>query len=215
MGIQLIGNTNTVAEVEANDKRQLRVAMCNRGTAYGISSVTGTMAAALGANSSVFVMRLDPGSANRAFIERVRFQFTTIVAFTTPVTAGRRLGLFRGSGAAASGGTAIAVAIAKHSVSATSEFNAANGGDMRISTTAALTVTGITYEAEPLRLVTLTHVGAAGGHYEGIWEFHATENAPIVLEPGQLLALRNPVAMDAAGTWTLNVNVDWHEAPVF
>ncbi len=30
---------------------------------------------------------------------------------------------------------------------------------------------------------------------------------------GQVLAIRNPVVMDAAGTWQLAVAVDWYEAP--
>jgi site-specific DNA-cytosine methylase len=47
-------------------------------------------------------------AALQAYITRVRLMYTTIVAYTTPVTAGRRLGLYRGAGAAASGGTAIA-----------------------------------------------------------------------------------------------------------
>lgn len=187
-----------------------RVTNVPGGAGFGIAAITGTMAAALGANSSVFVMRLDPSSPVRAFIERLRIQWTTIVAFTTPVTAGRRLGLFRGSGAAASGGTALSVAPPKRTTE-TSEFNSANGGDMRISTTAALTVAGITFEVEPIRLFSLSHVGAAGGQQEFIWQ---DEGSPIILEPGQLLAVRNPVAMDAAGTWTIVVSADWYERAI-
>jgi hypothetical protein len=83
---------------------------------------------------------------------------------------------------------------------------------MRISATAALTVTGITYETTPFAVMTLSHLGAAGAYGEVVFEFAATESAPIVLQPGQLLAIRNPAAMDAAGTWQLGVRVDWHEA---
>lgn len=180
---------------------------------FSISATTGTIAAALGANSSVFVMRLDPGAGSvLAFIERIRLQYTTIVAYTTPVTQGRRLALFRGSGAAASGGTAIAAVAKKDSTSIDSEIEAAQGGDARISTTGALTVTGITYEALPFAEVSLSHVGAAGAFVEQVWEFTANENAPVVLQPGQLIAIRNPVVMDAAGTWSMTVRVDWHEA---
>lgn len=204
----IITDGTTTARV---DNRGLRTSLIPRGNAYSVSSVTGTIGAALAANASVFAMRLDPGSAVLAYIERIRIMYTTIVAYTTPVTAGRRLALFRGSLAAASGGTALG-AVAKDSTSSPSECDAAQGGDIRISTTAALTVTGITFEANPIRTMTLVHVGAAGAFVEELWEFHASENAPVVLQPGQLIAVRNPAAMDAAGTWQAGINVDWHEA---
>ena len=205
------GASSALLEVES-DKKAGRVVVASRGDAYCVAGITGTIAAALAANSSVFAMRLDPGSPLLAFIERIRLQYTTIVAYTTPVTANRRLAIYRGSGAAASGGTALATAAQKDSTSSPSECNSAQGGDIRISTTGALTVTGITYETQEFATMPLVHVGAAGAYSEVIFEFATTESSPIILQPGQLLAVRNPVAMDAAGTWQLAVRVDWHEA---
>lgn len=191
----------------------LRVTNIARGYGFGVAATTGTIAAALAANSTVFAMRVDPGASRRAFIERVRLEFTTLVAFTTPVTAGRRLALY---GAQLSGnptgGTAIATAMPKHGIADTSEFSAANGGDMRISATMSLAVAG-TVNATPFRELTLTHVGAAGAFRDVVWEFSAHEAQPIQLDPGQAILVRNPVAMDAAGTWQLSVAVDWFEAP--
>lgn len=182
------------------------------GVGYGVAAVTGTIAAALAANSSVFAMRLSPATTKKAYIQRVRVDFSTIVAFTTPVTAGRRLAIFRGAGAAASGGTAVACANAqKASTYADCQFTSANGGDMRIASTGLLTVTGITYETDPFKLLMLTHVGAAGAFVERVWEFHENESEPLTLQPGQVMAIRNPVAMDAAGTWQLGVQVEWYE----
>ena len=205
------GASGALVDVEA-DKKASRLVIAPRGKAYSVSSVTGTIAVALAANSSVFAMRLDPGSPLLAFIERIRLRYTTIVAYTTPVTANRRLAVYRGSGAAASGGTALATAAQKDSTSSPSECNSAQGGDIRISTTGALTVTGITCETQEFATMPLVHVGAAGAYSEVIFEFATTESSPIILQPGQLLAVRNPVAMDAAGTWQLAVRVDWHEA---
>lgn len=190
-------------------KDGMRMVEVARAPGYATSGITGTMAAALAINSTVFAMRLDPGATRQALIQRVRIQWTTVVAFTVPITAGRRLALFRGSGAATTGGTSIATAVPKDSDNPSSEFNLANGGDIRISTTAALGVAGITYETDPLQLTTLTHVGAAGAHFEAILD--PDEGEPLTLNPGQLLAVRNPVAMDAAGTWTLGVNIQWIE----
>lgn len=212
MAIKLFDGT-TEAKVDLT--KGLRTTMLPRGDAFGVGAVTGTVAAALAANAAVFAMRMDPSAGKNAYIERLRLQFTTIVAFTTPVTAGRRLSIFRGSGAAASGGAAIATVAQKDSTSAPSECNTAQGGDVRIATTGALTVTGIAFEAVEFRTMSLVHVGAAGAFIESIFEFHATESAPIILQPGQLMAIRNPVAMDAAGTWQLGVGVDWYEAPAY
>lgn len=188
-----------------------RTVLVSRGTGFGLSATTGTIAAALAANASIFAMRLDPGSPQNAFIERIRVSYTTIVAYTVPVTALRRLELYRGSGAASSGGTSIPTTVRKRAGSLTSECDVANGGDTRIATTAGLTVTGITFETVPIRHLSLSHVGAAGGFVETLWEFHAAESQPLQLEPGNLLAIRNPVAMDAAGTWTASISVDWYE----
>lgn len=207
--------SGVLLEVES-DKKAERAITVPRGNGFAVSNVTGAVAAALAANATVFAMRLDPGSANRAFIDRVRLQWTTLVAFTTAVTAGRRIALYRGAGAATAGGTAIPNANRKWTAgAASSEFDAANGGDIRIATTGALTVTGVTWETDPLATMTLTHVGAAGAFYETIFEFAPSESYEIVLEPGQLLGVRNPVVMDAAGTWQLGVNVQWREAPAY
>lgn len=183
-----------------------------RGVGFAVANNTGTMAAALAANSAVFAMRLDPSATRRGFVERMRIEFVTTVAFTVPVTAGRRLELFRGSGAAASGGTLLPP-VPKHGIADTSEFSNANGGDIRLATTAALTTTGITFEANSFRTLSLVHVGAAGAYREAVWEFNSAETHPIQLDPGQVLALRNPAAFDAAGTWQMFVCVDWSEAP--
>src|SRR3990172_2039782 len=209
----LIQDGRSVAAQQAVETKTKagRVTLAPRGIPFAISGVTGTIAAALAANSCVFAARLAPGSPVLAFIERVRVQWATIVAFTAAVTGGRRLALFRGSGAAASGGTAITTAAPKDSVTNT-EFDTAQGGDIRIATTGALTVAGITFETNPHRTMTLTHAGSAGAMYDAVWEFHASENAPLILQPGQLIGVRNPVAMDAGGTWQLCINIDGHQS---
>lgn len=207
-------STGTLLKIDA-DKNAARVIVVPRGSGHSVSALTGTIAAALAANSSVFAMRLDPSSAVRAYIDRIRLQFTCLAAFTAPITAGRRLALFRGAGAATSGGTSIATSVKKHSPLAASEFDTALGGAISIATTGALTVAGITFEADPIAMMTLTHVGAAGAFLETVLEFAVSESYEIVLDPGQLLAIRNPVAMDAAGTWQLGVTAQWRESEAY
>lgn len=201
--------TGHLQTIESN--KSGRVIIMPRSQGYSVSAITGTMAAALAVNSSCFVMRLNPGSTVNAYITRLALSWVTIVAFTTPVTAGRRLSVFRGSGAAASSGTAIATAFKKQSDNSNSQFHSAAGGDMRVSATAALTVTGITFEAEEKFMLHLVGSGAAGNTKNQEYVGDASQAHPIVVRPGELIAVRNPVAMDAAGTWQLAVDIDWYE----
>lgn len=43
------------------------------------------------------------------------------------------------------------------------------------------------------------------------WVWDANQHTPIILQPGQVLALRAPVAMDAAGTWQFSITADYYE----
>jgi hypothetical protein len=209
---KLIGWTDSTG-VEVNSAGSLYTVDVNpTGNNYAVATKTGTIAAAAAAGAAVFAMRLDPGYAGKAWIESIRLRWTTIVAFTTPITATRSLVVTRGSGNAASGGTAIAINTKKDTSDSASQFDTAEGGDTRISTTGALTVTGITWETTNLGEMTLIQAGAAGSFYEAVYEF-SVRNHEIELNPGQLVGIRvGASAMDAAGTWVLGVEVNWRES---
>lgn len=191
-----------------------RVIHHNRGFGFGAAGVSGTIAAALAQDSIVFAMLCGPQASTSVrdrlsvYLDRLRIAFTTIGAFTTPITAGRRLGIYRASGAvAATGGTALGVA-KKDTNAPTSVVT-----DVRIASTAALTVAGITREANPIGVLDLTHVGGAGGRQDLIYEMSAAISSEEVIDPGELLVISSPVAMDAAGTWQLSVDeCHWIEA---
>jgi len=199
--------------VEVNTEGSLHtVDVSPTGSNYAVAAKTGTIAAAAAGGAAVFAMRLDPGYAGKAWIESIRLRWTTIVAFTTPVTQTRSIVITRGSGAASSGGTPLAANTKKDTSYAASQFDTAEGGDTRIASTGALTVTGITWEATNLAEVTLVQVGAAGAFYETVYEF-SVRNHEIELNPGQLIGVRvGASAMDAAGTWSLGVEVNWRES---
>ena len=209
---KLIGWTSSTGAEVNSEGALYTVDLDPTGDNYTVVGKTGTIAAAAAGGAAVFAMRLDPGSAKKAWIELVRIRWTTLVAFTTPVTATRSIVLTRGSGAATSGGTAITTATKKDSTNGASEFDTALGGDMRIATTGALTVTGITWETVNLGEVTLAHLGAAGAHSEAIYEF-SNRNHAVELNPGEVFGIRvGPSAMDAAGTWMIGVEVAWRES---
>lgn len=209
---KLIGWTSgTGAEVNSEGSLYT-VDVSPTGSNYVIAAKTGTVAAAAAAGAAVFAMRLDPGYGGKAWIESIRLRWTTIVAFTTPITATRSIVVTRGSGAAASGGTAIAANTKKDTSYPASQFDAAEGGDARIATTGALTVTGITWETTNLGEMTLIQAGAAGAFYEAVYEF-SVRNHEVELNAGQVLGVRvGASAMDAAGTWVLGIEVNWRES---
>jgi hypothetical protein len=180
---------------------------------YGISVASGTMAAGLGANSTVFMARNSATATRDIQITRIVITWVTITAFSVPLTAGRSLGLFRGSSTAnPSGGTATASAVRFSTQDPTSFLNSANGGDIRIASTAALTATaGFTYNANPIELFSYTSVGTAGASTTHFLELDSAGSAPINLAPSQFICLRNPVAMDAGGTWQIVVNMRFNE----
>jgi hypothetical protein len=175
---------------------------------YTAGFSTGAIAAALAADSVVFAMRLDPNAGRNALIQMIRLVWAVSTAFTTATVAGRRLALKRGAGAAAGGGTVIATA-AKHDPGlGASQFDSGEGGDMRVATTGSLTQAGITYEAGELLTFGVAGLGAINS--SKVEEFDLRDD-PIVVRPGELLAIRNPAAMDAAGVWNLAGQIAWSE----
>ena len=193
-----------------------RVMHFNRGYGYAVSGVSGTIAVGLAQDSLVLALLCDPAQGNVAanhklgmYFDRLAIAFTTIAAFTTPVTAGRRLGVYRATGAqAATGGTTLAVA-KKDGTSAPASVCAS----ALIAAAGALGSAGITREPAPIGTLDLMHVGAAGARQEFLFELAAPGNAEIVLAPGELLVVSNPVAMDAGGTWQFTLKeAHWIEA---
>lgn len=192
----------------------LRVLQFNRGYGYAVSGVSGTIAAALAQDSIILALfcaaqaGLAANKRTGMYFDRIHLAVTTIAAFTTPVIAGRRLAVYRASGAAATGGTVLGVA-KKDAVNAPASVCT----DARIAAAALLTVAGITREANPIGTMDLTHVGAAGARQEFVFELAAPNNAPLAINANELLVVSNPVAMDAGGTFQLTVKeAHWIEA---
>ena len=184
---------------------------------YRIVGQTGALAAALAANSVLFALR-NSLTANPAtqmqHIQQIKLMWTTITAFTAAVTAGRRLEVIKANTASGSytGGTAVATVTKKVTASAASQIDAVSGGDARIAAAAALTApTTIGIEAQPQAIMTLAHVGAAGAYTEKIMEFSGVNFQPIEIGVGELLLIRNPVAMDAGGTFQLGIEIDLYQ----
>jgi hypothetical protein len=202
---------SNVAKVNTEGSVQVAI-IPPSGNFYVLAAKTGTIAAAAAAGAAVFAARLNPGYGGKTYIDRIKLRWTTVVAFTTPITQTRSLVITRGTGAAASGGTAL-VAAKKDSVYGASQMDASLGGAINIATTAALTVTGITFETVNLSEITLAHVGAAGAYYEELIDLTQSRGHPLEINPGEVIAVRvGGSAMDAAGTWSLGVEVSWRDS---
>ena len=209
---KLIGWTDNTGTEVNSEGALYTVCVDPSGAHYTVAAKSGIVAAGAAAGAALFAMRLDPAATNRAWIDSMRIRWTTVTAFTTPVTATRSIVVTRGNGAAASGGTALPTATKKDSSYPSSEFDSALGGDMRIASTGALTTTGITFETVNFGEMTLIQAGAAGAFYEVVYEL-SVRNHPIEMLAGEVLAIRvGGTTMDAAGTFVLGVEVNWREA---
>lgn len=187
------------------------------------AALTGTIAAGLAADGVVWTLRYpelttQPGASNfskRLYVQRLELVVSTIVAFTTAVTAGRHLKLVRGAPTAGtasnpSGGAAYTM-VRKRSDGSTT--NGETLGVGRVATTGALTTTGLTFEANAIRRMPLAGAGAVGTVVSASWLFDGQEADPIVLLPGELVAISAGALFDAGGTWELSVDVDAVEVP--
>jgi hypothetical protein len=185
------------------------------GQAWSLTGTTGTMAAALVANSIVFAMGATANDANRPNrlprapleIESIRLVFTAIVASATPILAGRSLQLFKSSDnaqAMPAGGTAL-TALPKRTLDAGGDSGLAGA---QIAITAGLTVVGFTRGTVPMATFDLVGGAAAGNRLQFDY-FELVNGAPIWLDPGEILVVSNPAIFDLLLTWQLTVNVDY------
>lgn len=206
----LQNGTNSTGLQNVNEDFAARVFDTGGPNPFFVNGVTGTVGAAI--NGDVFAMRLDPSAAQPAHIRSIRCWYRTIAAFAAPNTF-RAMRLRRFSGTVGAGGTAIATAALKNGVGgAASEFNAAGGGDMRIATTLALTSPGTPDALEAAERITLTNFGAAVSSTAWAWDFAPSQGrSPLILAPGNSLAIGTTAAFDAGGTWELGVHVEWFE----
>lgn len=157
------------------------------------SGHTGTIAAGLAAGSTVFAARYPLAATGRFQVGWIHLHYVCLTSLTAAVSAGRRLGLRRGSGGGPSGGTAIDVVL---DVAGGSE-TALTG---QVATTTGLTMTGVAPESAYRARMMLSHVGTAGQDFDELWKLEGFS-----LAPGELFAVVAPQAFDAAGTWQLAV----------
>lgn len=183
------------------------------------AALTGTIAAGLAANGVIWTLRYPettpmPSASRlvnkRLCVQRIHVHTVTGTAFTTAVTLGRHLKLVRMSGPAGtsnpSGGAAWTPVRKRSDGSETLAVG-------RIATTGALTITGFTLESNVIQRYLMSAVGDSGAQYDEVWRFDGVEADPLILLPGQALAIAAGAEFDAAGTFEADISCDMVEVP--
>jgi len=172
------------------------------GAAGGHYTVPGqtsaVIAAALAANTTLMAMRFNPASARKAYIDRLRMTFSVATVGASAGVCGT-LGLQRFTGATPTGGTARTANRCQESSGTATDMY-----DIRDSN-AALTVTGVVFGV--VTAASLVPLFIQSYFVEWIVE----PPRPIVLLPGDGLALRTQVAMAATQTWMYSYTFHWYE----
>lgn len=189
---------------------------------YGLSVVTGTLAAALAVNSVIFSARW--GDATKiAVITSLRWRFLPLTPFTaatlTDHTSFDAL-VGRTFTVAHTGGTALT--LTGSSFKRRASFSATAFTDLRIATTAALGGGTVTLDPHPiaqsLRKGNRVNPTAATEEVimpssDGIDANYSASNGdhPLVLAQNEGLVLRNRTVWPAAGTGIALVELNWAE----
>jgi hypothetical protein len=161
----------------------------------------GTLAAALAADAPVAAIRHPLTANSDLYIERLDIGS---LYWITALTAAQRVGFYlqRFDSAALAGGT-VRVPL---DLRAEGDSYA---GDVRSSDTAALTTAGVSFKAGTVPVIDTWTVGAANQRDAG--RFLDLRETPIILNPGQGIALRNLVVWPAAGTAVLDASITFSE----
>jgi hypothetical protein len=220
MAIQIQGNGGTTAEVDGTTFRAMRFTPrpVDHGSlgAYSVSSTSGTMAAALSANSEIFQFRW-PDATNLALIHRVQFSAGANVAATAAGLFSVRMTAARSWTAAGSGGTRLTMT--GNNAKLRTSMGTSLVNDIGISTTAALTAGTKTLDTQDISTVStgiITGAITVAPTFE-IFPlsdlFDSSENLfhPIVLAQNEGFVLRIGAAAPASMTWHFSVNVVWQE----
>jgi hypothetical protein len=193
----------------------MQVSTVPDGPSYSVSGMTTSpIAANIAVLSPLFLARLDPAAPvdYRVNITKIVVQWTTIAAFTTGVLPTRRLSVYRGSLAGGANGVQL-TAVSKNVADASSEMNSTSGGDIRITSAGSALTTTATFETQEIFTIPLINANGAGFSLTQTIEFDTSLASPLVLSPGQLVAIRNATGLDTgSGTFELAVSMEWDES---
>ena len=221
MGIQLIGNSGTIIGAGEEARKSLHVQnMPIAGNHYRYAGFTGTIGAALAANSELFQFRFVSGTKSYALVHYVRCDGIGIVA---AATAAGPLGFYmtpaRVWTAVGSGGTRIATT--GDNLQTETAIAGSQVADIGIASTGALTAGTKTHDANSvgqhlLSLGTLALTGYPAFTSAGdIYNAPNESGQPLVLANQEGFTIRTTHAGPATMTYVVGFTVAWTEVSAF
>jgi hypothetical protein len=186
---------------------------------YQIAAISGAVTG-VGAGSPVFSMRWAPGTGALCLINSV----TISAAVTTGFTAAQELefGLFaaRGFTVSDTGGTQQVISGNNQKMRTSMNTSLiASGGDMRISSTAALTAGTRTLDSQPMNANSFFSLAATTSSAISNVNIPLFDRMPgeypITLANNEGIVINNILAMTAAGVIRLVVFVNWTEVATY
>lgn len=208
MAIQIKGDDNNggnIAVVDINNNLNVceasPPAWPSLGGYYTVAGQTSAIVAAtLAASTTLASMRMATNARGRAFVTKIRVLLCCATVGTSALVPGT-LGLQRFNTATPTGGTA-------RTVNRMSEIsgNTSDMTDVRDSN-AALTVTSVVFGS--IVGSTIVPLVIVSGITAIDWVFEPA--VPLVLNPGDGLALRTQIAMPATQTWVYSYSMYWSE----
>lgn len=224
MAIQIQGNGGTVAEVDGTTFRALRVAIrpADYGAfgSYGLSAVTGTLAAAIAANSELAQFRWTDAT-RLGVIRRIRVSAGMNVAATAAALLSLEAVIARSFSAAGTGGTALT--ITGNNGKLRTSMGTTLLGELRVASTAALGAGTKTLDTHGIGILAYGILTGAitvtpNGTIIPLSDLYDCDNAdghPVVLAQNEGVIIKTGIIQPAAMTWNLGVTYRWAELSAY
>jgi hypothetical protein len=188
---------------------------------YRAGATSGTMAAALAANSEIFQFRYVTAASRVALIQKVSISAGANVAATAAAITSFRLTAARSWTVAGSGGTRLT--LTGDNANLRTSMAVSEVSDAGISTTAALTTGTKTLDTTDLGAIS---IGIGTGAITvaaslnllpvtALFEANQQGGHPLVLANQEGFVIRTGIIFPATMTWAFSVNVLWAEVPAY
>jgi hypothetical protein len=181
---------------------------------YRLGSVSGTMAASLGANSEIFQFRY-VSTSKVALVRRVRFSFGANVAAAATALASFRMTAARAWTAAGTGGTRLT--LTGNNAKLRTSYDTTSVNDAGISTTGALTAGTKTLDSTDLGAIAY---GVGTGAITTSLDYGLIPqmlfddgSSGLILATQEGFVIRTGAVLPAGMTWHFGVEVEWSEIP--
>ena len=224
MAIQIQGNGGTVAEVDGTTFRALRVAIrpADYGSlgSYALAAPTGTIAAALAANSELAQFRWTDAT-RLAALRKVAISAGMNVAASAAALLSLQAIIARSFSAAGTGGTALT--ITGNNGKLRTSMGTTLLGELRVATTAALGAGTKTLDTQAIGIlsygvltgaITVTPNGKLFP-FTPLYDCDNLDGHPVVLAQNEGVVIRSGIIGPAGMTWALGVTFRWSELAAY